>query len=523
MSPPSASARFAAPLLLLALLVSSLAAAPPLQAEQAVTVTPEHMVEVSGSVVALAFSSSGSNLLVATEEGLLMQVDPQLGRISRTHGSGHEDLRFASFLSGDTAAVTLSDNGILRFFRLDEDDPVDLLELGTDAASAALDAGRRILAVATRDGDLELVDLPTRQVLGRIEAGDALDDLLHLGFDRLGGQLMAVTRAGHITVWDPSTRSVLRRVELRGDELAGSRSVVHSVGSDRSANILVAGLEEVALPRGGLRGQARPGDLERRDQVLVHDWHSGSAIRAVPVPDGMIEGLAVGPGNDHALVANGTQVSVMDLRAGAKGARVDAPAPVRQMLVAPDDGRLAIGTSQGHVGLWTLAYRERAASDELAETVPGLAGRIRVLGEDRPAIRSEAMDVPVTLAVLPFEDRQGDTDFPSLVAELLVTQLANTSDVRLVERLRIDAILDEQELSRQGLTEEDGIRLGRILNADYVLLGSIGAFGSSHTLSARIIDTETGEAVSGRQVLCEECRSQDFFDLVYLLGTAIAR
>lgn len=73
----------------------------------------------------------------------------------------------------------------------------------------------------------------------------------------------------------------------------------------------------------------------------------------------------------------------------------------------------------------------------------------------------------------------------------------------------------------------DRLQLGRMLNADYVLLGSIGASGTSHTFSARLLrvetGVETGDVVSGRQVLCEVCRAQDLFEAIHLLGTAIAR
>jgi len=439
-------------------------------------------------------------------------------------------IQFAGFLVGDSAVVAVDARGAVHIhdFRTGtlSPEPTARLELGARPEALTLDAGRRYLAVATRDSEIEIFDLPTRQRIGVIDARGDVDDLLHLGFDRRGRQLIAVTRRGEVTAWNPATLESIRRITLQSDELHGSRTVVHSVGADRSANILVVALEEVALPRGGLRGPARPGDLERRDRILVFDWHSGAEIKALAFADGVIEELAVGPGNDHVVVAEGANVTLMDLRGGESGARVTAPAEVNRLAIGPENDRLAVGSDGGDVAIWEMAYRQPVAAEEMTDELPGLSGRLRVLGEDSPAITP---DSPVTMAILPFDDRDGaaevvqDEQMARMVAELLTTQLANVEHVRLVERIRIDDLLAELDLSARGITEPHGLEMGQMLNADYVLLGSIGAFGTSHTLSARLLHVETGEAVSGRQVLCEECRAQDFFDVVHLLGTTIAR
>ncbi len=518
-----------------AFLVAAVACLPRPADAQDVSVTPFGTFQVPASVTALDFSFDGRWLLVGDADGRLTVKEVAAGEAGAGESTGQVRstsgaIRFAGFLVGDSAVVAVDARGAVKIHEFREgalsEAPTAELEVADRPEALALDAGRRYLAVATRGSSVEIFDLPTRQRVGVIDARGDLDELLHLGFDRRGRQLIAVTRRGEVTAWNPATLEAIRRITLQSDELHGSRTVVHSVGADRSANILVVALEEVALPRGGLRGPARPGDLERRDRILVFDWHSGAEIKGLAFADGIIEELAVGPGNDHVVVAEGATVTLMDLRAGESGARVTAPAEVNRLAIGPEDDRLAVGSDDGDVAIWEMAYRQPVAADEVDEELPGLSGRLRVLGEDSPAITP---DSPVTMAILPFDDRDGDADMVQdeqmarMVAELLTTQLANVEHVRLVERIRIDDLLDELELSARGITEPHGLEMGQMLNADYVLLGSIGAFGTSHTLSARLLHVETGEAVSGRQVLCEECRAQDFFDVVHLLGTTIAR
>lgn len=491
---------------------------------QDVTLTPETTLRAGDRVTTLDFSSDGRRLLAGDGKGRLTAYDLDAGRrLSRVEA--HDDrVVFAAFLAGDTAVVSVDGDGTVVVHRIAEDGlarpPAAQLETGDAPVRVALDAGRRFLAVATEAPRIELFDLPTRQRLGTVDAGEGGDEILHLGFDRRGRQLVAVTAGGRVTAWNPANLETLRRVTLQGEDLHGSRSVVHAVDADRGSNVLVVALEEVALPRGGVSRRARPGDLERRDQLLVFDWHSGARITGMSVADGVIDRLRAGPGSDHAAVALGERVSLMDLRRGERGAGFAASAPVTALAISPGDERLAAASEDGEVAVWAMDYRDPPTAAAPEEERPALAGRIRVLGEEEPALAAEDSAV---VAVLPFDDREGDGRRSRLVAELLTTQLANLEHLTLVERLRIDDLLRELDLRRRGITEDRGLELGRMLNADFVLLGSLGSFGASYTISARLLRVETGEVVSGRQVLCQECRPQELFHAIHLLGTTIAR
>jgi TolB-like protein len=430
-------------------------------------------------------------------------------------------LLFAAFLEGDSLAVTVDREGGMGIHPLLRPGaPSQRLE-GVDISPVrfALDPAGRTLAVAG-ERRIVVVDLRERRIVGTIQAGDLLRTPLFLGFDRRGGQLQALSVDGSMTAWNPTTLEQLRHVTLQSNEIGGSRTRLHAAGQDGSANILVTALEEVALPRGGLRGPARPGDLVRRDLLLVFDWHSGNEIRQVVPEEGVVDALVVGPGNDHVVMARGDQIRVVDLRRGEGGATITAPGPVGHLMVDGSSQLLAVATRNGEVAVWSMAYRERTFAQRLNEPQAGLRGRLRVLGADSPAIPS---DQPAILAVVPFDDRDGEGTLSRTVAELLTTQLANLPHLTVVERLRIETVLEEQELARQGLTEPGGLQLGRLLNARYVVLGSIGTSGASVTFSARILDTETGEVRAGRTVLCEECRPGELFEAIEMLGNVIAR
>ena len=72
----------------------------------------------------------------------------------------------------------------------------------------------------------------------------------------------------------------------------------------------------------------------------------------------------------------------------------------------------------------------------------------------------------------------------------------------VVERQRIDAVLQEQEMALSELMETtEAIKVGRFLSADYILTGTVIPMNSSVIIFSRIIDTETTSVESAAQVV----------------------
>lgn len=112
---------------------------------------------------------------------------------------------------------------------------------------------------------------------------------------------------------------------------------------------------------------------------------------------------------------------------------------------------------------------------------------------------------PKTLVILPFESRipekesRKHPDAGEVLTDAFETAFLMTG-ARLVERSRLKEVLGEAAFSASGLTEEDGVKLGRLLSADAVVVGVVtayrqGGFGSTATtvgLTVKAIDVESG-------------------------------
>lgn len=131
----------------------------------------------------------------------------------------------------------------------------------------------------------------------------------------------------------------------------------------------------------------------------------------------------------------------------------------------------------------------------------------RELAEDaRRAVADERAlgDVPgspTTVAVLPLRFTGSDSSLRPLergLAELLSTDLARSKQLTVLERARIQAVLDELALQRSGLTDSTtNVRAGRLLRAGRLVQGSLLQLDSSQLrVDAAVVDVGTMQ-VSG--------------------------
>jgi TolB-like protein len=112
-----------------------------------------------------------------------------------------------------------------------------------------------------------------------------------------------------------------------------------------------------------------------------------------------------------------------------------------------------------------------------------------------------------TLAVLYFENNS-IVDSESLdplskgMAALLVTDLSNLSGLQVVERERIQYILDEVKMEQTDyFDQESAVRVGKLLGAHVLLMGGfMKTDKKTMRIDARLIKTETGELLKAETV-----------------------
>ncbi|MGZ8492637.1 MAG: CsgG/HfaB family protein [Gemmatirosa sp.] len=136
--------------------------------------------------------------------------------------------------------------------------------------------------------------------------------------------------------------------------------------------------------------------------------------------------------------------------------------------------------------LLALASCGALAGCGAARQAPAAESVLRAEAAAQRAIADEralgARELPArTVGVAPLDAPAGDSNAVAIaygVADLLTTDLAQASQLRVVERLRTDAILRELRLAGSGQVDSaTAPRVGRLVGARNLVLGSVRSAG----------------------------------------------
>ena len=100
------------------------------------------------------------------------------------------------------------------------------------------------------------------------------------------------------------------------------------------------------------------------------------------------------------------------------------------------------------------------------------------------------------IAVFEFENNGLEPREVRQLSTRLESEMVKLGDFKVVERSKIDDILKEQKLQISGNVEEALVDVGKLLGANQIILGSIGKIGEVYTLSAKLVDVESGELLT---------------------------
>src|SRR5258708_20523792 len=176
----------------------------------------------------------------------------------------------------------------------------------------------------------------------------------------------------------------------------------------------------------------------------------------------------------------------------------------------------------------TRIHKEKA----MRNRVLSLTLTVMALAAAATAAQAQSRPARPTVALLDFDFGAiqpwwtGNNDLGKQVADLLVDELVNDGTFRVIERKRLETILNEQNFAASDRTDPGAkliVQIGKALGVKYLNVGSVtrfgleqstkslgGAFGvklpvgaigrsegkAAVAITARIIDTSTGEILA---------------------------
>jgi len=143
----------------------------------------------------------------------------------------------------------------------------------------------------------------------------------------------------------------------------------------------------------------------------------------------------------------------------------------------------------------------RRLAKEFRRSLAGILGVVLALsaaacGTSRGG-RIAADEPPLRLAMMPLANKTGDRslkDAGEALSERISKQLSGNPRIAVVERARLIAAVEELALTEQ-IDAHTAARVGRLLEADYLVFGALTQLGPRPAISLRIMNVETREIV----------------------------
>jgi tetratricopeptide (TPR) repeat protein len=168
---------------------------------------------------------------------------------------------------------------------------------------------------------------------------------------------------------------------------------------------------------------------------------------------------------------------------------------------------LAVGKTRGVKDQISarLAVIDRKVNDERAK---------RAIAQERQL--SSVPGPSNTVAVMPFAFTGSDTSLRPLergLADLVTTDLSRSSSLKVLERVQLQALLDEIKLQQQaGVQSGTGVRAGKILQAGRLVGGSISQLGPNQLRTSASVTNVQTSAVQGNPAT-QQAAIDQLFDM----------
>jgi len=132
-----------------------------------------------------------------------------------------------------------------------------------------------------------------------------------------------------------------------------------------------------------------------------------------------------------------------------------------------------------------------------------------------------------TLAIMDFDNNsvgEGADKYAALgrgLSQMLITDLVEVPALRLVEREKINFVLDELKLQKSGHVDAaTAVRVGKVVGAQALLFGGAMVMDKDMKITWRLVKVETGEILKAGET---EGSAKKFFELEKKLAVALAQ
>ncbi len=137
---------------------------------------------------------------------------------------------------------------------------------------------------------------------------------------------------------------------------------------------------------------------------------------------------------------------------------------------------------------------------------------------------SFSLNAQITVVIAAFENNSGGFNldyWEKAIPDFLTSELSKSDKIVIVERNKLDKVLEEQALVLSGVLDSSNVQqVGKLLGAQFIIQGTINQTNSKTRIDVNIIKVKTGEVKNEKAIATDENHLEE---MTQLLGNNIIK
>ncbi len=392
-------------------------------------------------------------------------------------------------------------------------DEINCIDLSPDA--------KMLVGCGDRD-EIFLWDFPSGKQRGTFKGHEK--NVVFVTFNPNGDQILSVGEDNLMMLWNVNQLKKIRKTEIEPLTMKNSGVEVKYAKCSFDKYFVGMGIQETVLDKGGQ-------SMVFRYNMTFYEWNSGKEIVTVMGNNKDLDVFCLSPDKNYLVTDNSTlRENILSFWNIQKGV-------VEQNF--PMDGKIT-SVDMSENGKYLSASVSSAKNEIILFQVSGIAGHesfnnSQVIQQNQQSnfggsIKLNTPSDPLIqlgerkrLAVMYFESSGVTDDVSKTATNLLEGKLGNSKYVDMIERNQIDKVIEELKYQISGFTTGDAVDIGKQLNANYILIGSLNKLGNLIIITAKLVNVETTQIEGTREVQCLNATIENISDMVNVLAPTIVK
>lgn len=483
----------------------------------------DNTIDVSNKVTVTKLSKDARFLAYGMANGNIKLYDVSAKKELRNFDKHKMDVTNLIFDPGNKYLVSAGKDGKIVIWDLYSGDELKSIdEFKNEIKCIDLSPDSRMLVGCGDNEEIYLWDFPEGKRRGTFKGHE--DNILYVTFNPNGDQILSVGEDNQMILWNVNQLKLIREIEIKPLTMKNSGVEVHYAKSSLDKYFVGIGIQETVLEKGGQT-------MIFKYNMTFYEWSTGKELKTIMGNNKELEVFCLSPDKNYLISDNSTlrenKISFWSIQK----AIVEQDFPMEGKITSVDmseNGKYmsaSISSEKNQIVMFQvsgIAGYEAFNTSQLIQSnqTSNLGGSIKMNTPSDPLI---SLGERKKLAVMYFENSGVTDDVAKTATNLLESKMGNSKYVDMIERNQIDKVIAELKYQISGFTTGDAVDIGKQLNANYILIGSINKLGNLLIMTAKLVNVETTQIEGTREVQCLNATIENISDMVNMLAPAIVK